>query len=238
MIKILKLYKNTIIVCVLGIIGSLSQILVAYLLTNKGEKTIGVFQIFAFVIACYIIFRIALVIIHSILCLLKITKYEPESFSYIEDEFDKKLREKWNIQYQKQLDRYKAVICYIVIWMLFWFIGSLVSGEGIFTSLFMTFVFGIIPFLIVVPLPPEEYTGSSSSDGIRGSISNAKANIQRKIYATTWNYGKNYSETTFRDENGKKVGTSSTLKWTDGYSETTIKDKDGNKTGSIDHFKF
>ena len=158
MIKTLKLYKNTIIVCVLGIIGSLSQILVAYLLTNKGEKTIGVFQILAFVIACYIIFRIALVIIHSILCLLKITKYEPESFSYIEDEFDKKLREKWNIQYQRQMDRYKAVICYIVIWMLFWFIGALVSGEGIFTSLFLTFVFGMLPFLIVVPLPPEEYT--------------------------------------------------------------------------------
>ena len=94
MIKTLKLYKNTIIICVLGIIGSLSQILVSYLL--KIEFTF--FGTLLFVIAYYIIFRIALVIIHSILCLLKITKYEPESFSYIEDEFDKKLREKWNIQ--------------------------------------------------------------------------------------------------------------------------------------------
>ena len=239
MLKTIKSYKNTIIICIFGIIGSLSQLLVEYLLTNKGEKSVGFFEMYAFVIAYYIIFRIALVIIHSILCLLKITKYEPESCSYIKDEFEKKLREKWNIQYQKQMDRYKARICYMVIWILFWFIASLVSGHGIFTALFMTFVFGILPFLIVVaPLPPEEYTGSSSSDGIRGSISNTKANIQRKIYATTWRFGKNYSETTFRDENGKKVGTSSTLKWTDGYSETTIKDKDGNKTGSIDHFKF
>ena len=62
MIKTLKLYKNTIIICVLGIIGSLSQLLVEYLLTNKGEKSVGFFEMYAFVIAYYIIFRIALVI--------------------------------------------------------------------------------------------------------------------------------------------------------------------------------
>ncbi len=238
MIKTLKTYKNTILVCILGIIGSLSQILVAYLLTNKGEKSVGFFEPLLFIIAYYIIFRVALVIIHSILCLLKITKYEPESCSYAKDEFDKKFREKMNISYQKEMDRYIASICYFVVVTLYWFIGSLVSGEGFFAALFITFIWGILPMCVVVPLAPIEYTGSDNSDGIREGIAKTKANIQRKIYATTWSFGKNYSETTFRDEDGKKVGTSSTLKWTDGYSETTIKDKDGNKTGSIDHFKF
>ena len=101
--------------------------------------------------------------------------------------------------------------------LITWFIIGKYNGDGNVSSVFLALFLMIPNLFFFVPA---------------GSGSNA---TNRKIKATTWNFGK-YKETTFTDENGKKVGEVSSFDWGP-VTDTTIKDKEGNKT-KIEHWKL
>lgn len=98
-----------------------------------------------------------------------------------------------------------------------WFLIAKYNGDGNITSIIFSILFMLPNVLFFVPA---------------GSGSNTFSN---RIRATTWNFGK-YSETTYRDENGNKVGESKSFDWGP-VRDTTIKDKNGNET-KIEHWKF
>lgn len=109
--------------------------------------------------------------------------------------------------------RVLAPISVLVTWF---FIGKY-NGDGTVSSVFLALFLMVPNIFFFVPA---------------GSGSNPTNN---KISATTWNFGR-YKETTFRDENGKKVGEATSFDWGP-VKDTTIKDKDGNQT-KIEHWKF
>lgn len=101
--------------------------------------------------------------------------------------------------------------------LITWFIIGKCNGDGNVSSVFLS-IFLMIPNLFFfVPA---------------GSGSNT---TNKKVRATTWNFGR-YKETSYRDENGKKVGEVSSFNWGP-VTDTTIKDKDGNET-KIEHWKL
>ena len=101
--------------------------------------------------------------------------------------------------------------------LITWFIIGKYNGDGNVSSVFLAL------FLMI----PNIFFFVSA-----GSGSNA---TNKKIKATTWNFGK-YKETTFTDETGKKVGEVSSFDWGP-VTDTTIKDKNGNRT-KIEHWKL
>lgn len=101
--------------------------------------------------------------------------------------------------------------------LITWFIIGKYNGDGNVSSVFLALFLMIPNIFFFVPA---------------GSGSNA---TNKKIKATTWNFGK-YKETTFTDETGKKVGEVSSFDWGP-VTDTTIKDKNGNKT-KIEHWKL
>ena len=98
-----------------------------------------------------------------------------------------------------------------------WFIIGKYNGDGNVSSVSLALFLMIPNIFFFVPA---------------GSGSNA---TNKKIKATTWNFGK-YKETTFTDETGKKVGEVSSFDWGP-VTDTTIKDKNGNRT-KIEHWKL
>jgi len=111
--------------------------------------------------------------------------------------------------------RILAPISILVTWFV---IGKFVNGGGTVSSIFLTLLFMVPNLPIFVPAIGGNSNGSS-----------------KKIRATTWDYGR-YRETTYKDEDGNKVGTATSFDWGP-VTDTTIKDKDGNKT-KIEHWKF
>ena len=101
--------------------------------------------------------------------------------------------------------------------LITWFIIGKYNGDGNVSSVFLALFLMIPNIFFFVPA---------------GSGSNA---TNKKIKATTWNFGK-YKETTFTDETGKKVGEVSSFDWGP-VTDTTIKDKNGNRT-KIEHWKL
>lgn len=101
--------------------------------------------------------------------------------------------------------------------LITWFIIGKYNGNGNVSSVFLALFLMIPNIFFFVPA---------------GSGSNA---TNKKIKATTWNFGK-YKETTFTDETGKKVGEVSSFDWGP-VTDTTIKDKNGNRT-KIEHWKL
>ena len=101
--------------------------------------------------------------------------------------------------------------------LITWFIIGKYNGDGNVSSVFLALFLMIPNIFFFVPA---------------GSGSNA---TNKKIKATTWNFGK-YKETTFTDETGKKVGEVSSFDWGP-VTDTTIKDKNVNRT-KIEHWKL
>ena len=101
--------------------------------------------------------------------------------------------------------------------LITWFIIGKYNGDGNVSSVFLALFLMIPNIFFFVPA---------------GSGSNA---TNKKIKATTWNFGK-YKETTFTDETGKKVGEVSSFDWGP-VTDTTIKDKNGNRT-KVEHWKL
>lgn len=101
--------------------------------------------------------------------------------------------------------------------LITWFIIGKYNGDGNVSSVFLSIFLMIPNIFFFVPA---------------GSGSNT---TNKKVRATTWNFGR-YKETSYRDENGKKVGEVSSFNWGP-VTDTTIKDKDGNET-KIEHWKL
>lgn len=98
-----------------------------------------------------------------------------------------------------------------------WFLIAKYNGDGNITSIIFAMLFMLPNVLFFVPAGSD--SGSSN----------------KKIRATTWNFGK-YSETTYRDEKGNKIAESTSFDWGP-VRDTKIKDRDGNET-NIEHWKF
>ena len=219
--------KNRIIMGLLTILLLALNILIIYLFVdNKNSLFISL----GYLLIIFILFRILLFIIQKILVKLKILKYNPDDFNYY-DKDEQKIRRQANIKYKMQKDRFISTILYnIIFFVLVYLVVKFNNDESFISCLFVAFLL-TLPSLIIMPRL-NEWDGHGKIGYIPSEQNKPK---NRKIHATTWNFGK-YSETTYRDDDGNKVAESTSFDWGP-VKDTTIKDKDGNKT-KIEHWKF
>lgn len=219
--------KNRISMSLIGIIFPIINLIGIYSFT-KNETSI--FILLGYLLVTYLLYRILLNIIQKILVKSKILKYKPDNFSYYGNEA--KMRENSNIIYKMREDRHFSAIFYnITLAIVVFIIVKLNNNESIFSSLFVAVIL-TLPSLILNP-----HIGGDDGYGT-GNIAPSSKSIfpkTKKIRATTWDFG-GYRETTYKDEDGNKVGTATSFDWGP-VTDTTIKDKDGNKT-KIEHWKF
>lgn len=128
-----------------------------------------------------------------------------------------------NLFHRKDYDGDKCrlimrILAPISIFVTWFVIGKFLNNEGTVSSIFLAILFMVPNLPIFVPAVGGNSSGSS-----------------KKIRATTWNFG-GYKETTYRDEDGNKVGEATSFDWGP-VTDTTIKDKNGNET-KIEHWKF
>lgn len=221
--------KNRISMSLIGIIFPIINLIGIYSF-NKNETSTSIFILLGYLLVTYLLYRILLNIIQKILVKCKILKYKPDNFSYYGN--DAKRRENINIIYKMREDRHFSAIFYnITLAIVVFIIVKFNNNESIFSSLFVAVIL-TLPSLILNP-----HIGGDTGYGT-GDITTSSESIapkRKKIRATTWDFG-GYRETTYKDEDGNKVGTATSFDWGP-VTDTTIKDKDGNKT-KIEHWKF
>lgn len=225
--------KNKIIMGLLGIIFLAINILFLFLFAiNKNS----VFISLGCLLASFLVYRILLFLIQKLLVKFKIMKYIPDSFEHYAEN-GKQMRKEANAKYKMKKDRAFSVLIYNIIFAIAVFLYiKFNNNEGIITCLTLTLIL-VLPSLILRPRPYYLWDGYGmvgNTDSILERI-NPLSSKRRKIRATTWDFG-GYKETTYRDEDGNKVGTATSFDWGP-VTDTTIKDKDGNET-KVEHWKF
>lgn len=118
-----------------------------------------------------------------------------------------------------------GIISLISVFVTCFGIEKFVNGSGIFKCIVNSTFFTMCSFMFNIVFVAG---GGSHME----SIENA---VPRKIRANTWSY-RGMSETTYRDDNGNKVGTVSSIDH--GFvKDTVIRDKDGNIVSEIEDWK-
>lgn len=225
--------KNKIIMGLLGIIFLAINILFLFLFAiNKNSVII----LLGCLLAGFFIYRTLLFLIQKILVKFKIMKYIPDSFEHYEEN-GKQMRKEANVKYKMKKDRAFSVLIYNIIFTIVMFVYIKFNNKGIITCLIVTFIL-VLPSLILRPRPYYLWDGYGTTGNIDSLLERINAPLsskRRKIRATTWDFG-GYKETTYRDEDGKKVGRATSFDWGP-VTDTTIKDKNGNET-KIEHWKL
>ena len=220
--------KNKIIIGLLSSLLLALNLLFLYLFMNNKDS---IFLTLGYLLAVFLIYRILLFFIQKLFVKFKILKYVPDQFHYY-DKIEQNLREKANIRYKMQKDRVIAAILYnLILFILVFLVVKFNNDEGIISCLFVALLLCLPSFIFMPRL--NEWDGYGKI-GYNPSLEQ-KSLKPKKIHATTWNYGR-YSKTTYRDQDGNKVGEASSFDWGP-VQDTTIKDKDGNET-KFEHWKF
>ena len=220
--------KNKVIIGLLSILLLAFNILLLYLfMDNKGS----IFITLGYLLLVFILFRILIFLGQKLLVKLKVLKYTSDDFHYY-DKIEQDIRMKANIKYKMQKDRLFSDILYnIVLFILVFLVVKLNNDEGVVSCLFVAVLLCLPSLILITHL--NEWDGYGKIGYNPSSSSSTKKN--KKISATTWNYGR-YSETTYHDEDGNKVGQATSFDWGP-VRDTTFKDKDGNET-KVEHWKF
>ena len=220
--------KNKIIMGLLSILLLAFNILLLYLFMDNKDS---IFITLGYLLLIFILFRILLFLCQKLLIKLKVLKYQADNFSYY-DEDEQNIRKSANIKYKINKDRvFSAILYNIVFFVLVFLVVKFNNDEGIISCIFVAVLLSLPSLILITRLNEWDGYGKIEYDPSLAS-STPKS---RKIRATTWNYGR-YSETTYRDENGNKVGEETSFDWGP-VRNTTIKDKDGNET-KVEHWKF
>ena len=220
--------KNKIIMGLLSILLLAFNILLLYLFMDNKDS---IFITLGYLLLIFILFRILLFLCQKLLIKLKVLKYQADNFSYY-DEDEQNIRKSANIKYKIKKDRvFSAILYNIVFFVLVFLVVKFNNDEGIISCIFVAVLLSLPSLILITRLNEWDGYGKIEYDPSLAS-STPKS---RKIRATTWNYGR-YSETTYRDENGNKVGEETSFDWGP-VRNTTIKDKDGNET-KVEHWKF
>ena len=222
--------KNKIIIGLLSILLLAFNILLLYLfMDNKGS----IFITLGYLLLVFILFRILLFLCQKLLVKLKVLKYEADDFHYY-DKIEQNIRMNANIKYKMQKDRLFSDILYnIVLFILVFLVVKLNNDEGIVSCIFVGILLSLPSLIFITRL--NEWDGHGKLGDERDSSSYQAPQRKRKIRATTWDFG-GYKETTYRDEDGNKIGRATTFDWGP-VRDTTFKDKDGNET-KVEHWKF
>lgn len=220
--------KNKIIMGLLSILLLALNILLLYLFMDNKNS---IFITLGYLLLVFILFRILLFLCQKLLIKLKVLKYQADDFSYY-DKDEQNIRKTANIKYKVKKDRvFSAILYNIIFFILVFLVVKFNNDEGIISCLFVALLLSLPSLVLITHL--NEWDGYGKI-GYNPSFAPSTPK-NRKIRATTWNYGR-YSETTYRDENGNKVGEETSFDWGP-VRNTTIKDKDGNET-KVEHWKF
>lgn len=218
--------KNKIIISVITIVLLSLNFLLLYLFNKQSSFFINL----GILAVSFIFYRLLMFLIQKLLVSFKILIYKPDNFSYYGNE--KEMREELNIEYKMQQDRVFSGWLYNIIFIiLMTIICKILNNEGIISSILVALLISI-PSLVLAPRM-NKLSGFENFKDI-SSNTNSQPQRSRKISAVTWDFG-GYKETTYRDEDGNKVGEATSIDWGP-VTDTTIKDKDGNKT-TIEHWK-
>lgn len=220
--------KNKVIISVVTIVLLGLNFLLMYLFNKQTSFLINL----GILAVAFIFYRLFLFLIQKLLVSLKVLIYKPDNFSYYGDQ--KKIREEVNVEYKMQQDRVFSGWLYNIIFIiLMTVICKTLNNEGIISSILVALLVSI-PSLVLTPKTANKLTGYEDF-GNTSSYGKTETPKSRKIKATTWDFG-GFKETTYRDENGNKVGSATSFDWGP-VTDTTIKDKDGNET-KVEHWKF
>ena len=220
--------KNKIIMGLLSILLLALNILLLYLFMDNKNS---IFITLGYLLLVFILFRILLFLCQKLLIKLKVLKYQADDFSYY-DKDEQNIRKSANIKYKIKKDRVFSAILYNIIFFILVFLAvKFNNDEGIISCIFVAVLLSLPSLILITHLNEWDGYGKIGYDPSY-AVSTPKS---KKIRATTWNYGR-YSETTYRDEDGKKVGEATSFDWGP-VKNTTIKDKDGNET-KVEHWKF
>lgn len=219
--------KNKIVISISTVVLLALNLLLIYLFVdNKNSFFISLGFLFVF----YLLYRFLMFLTQKALVKFKVLQYKPDNFSYYGDE--KKIREELNIEYKMQQDRVFSGLLYNIIFIiLVTFVVKVLNNEGIISSVIIALLLSIPSFICTPRM--NKLSGFENFKDI-SSFEKNQTPKSRKISAFTWDFG-GYKETTYRDENGNKVGEVTSIDWGP-VTDTTIKDKDGNKT-KIEHWK-
>lgn len=219
--------KNKIIMSLLTIVFLALNLILIYLLVDNQNSF---FISLGYLLVFFLLYRLLLFISQKLLVKFGILCYKPDNFSYYGQQ--KEMREKLNIEYKMQQDRvFSGTVYSIAFLILVSLVVKFLNNEGIISSILVGCLLSIPAFIFA---PRTNKLTGYEDFGKTSSYGKSQAPKSRKIRATTWDFG-GYKETTYRDENGNKVGEATSFDWGP-VVDTTIKDKDGNKT-KIEHWK-
>lgn len=197
--------KNKIIMGLLSILLLALNILLLYLFMDNKNS---IFITLGYLLLVFILFRILLFLCQKLLIKLKVLKYQADDFSYY-DKDEQNIRKTANIKYKVKKDRVFSDILYnIIFFILVFLVVKFNNDEGIISCLFVALLLSLPSLVLITHL--NEWDGYGKI-GYNPSFAPSTPK-NRKIRATTWNYGR-YSETTYRDENGNKVGEETSFDW-------------------------
>ena len=222
--------KNKIIMGLLSILLLAFNILLLYLFMDNKNS---IFITLGYLLLVFILFRVLIFLGQKLLVKLKVLKYASDDFHYY-DKIEQDIRMKANIKHKMQKDRlYSSILYNILLFVLVFLVVKLNNDEGIVSCIFVGILLSLPSLIFITRL--NEWDGHGKLGGESDSSSYQATKRKRKIRATTWDFG-GYKETTYRDEDGNKIGRATTFDWGP-VRDTTFKDKDGNET-KVEHWKF
>lgn len=211
-----RLGKNKLLLCTIGLIFGILMMPIYQLLIRSKEIT-SIWALLGYMIIYYIVFKILLKLLQTILIKVNIFKYSSDNFSYYKDSLERSFNETSNINFKKNMDIYYSGICFIISSIItFGTMLSLTTDESFFTIIILS-VLSAIPLFLLTPMPKETRYKQAFDTTPQPKPKKEKFNSGiKKVYirgkngeyageATTYNFG-NYQYTDIRDKNGIQTG--------------------------------
>lgn len=219
--------KQRLIFCFLSCLFGFLTIVIAGF-SSKDEK-MNILVFYVYIIIGYIISKVFNRILQFILIKTQVFKYVPDDgvikYPYA-DKVDQKYREKYNVEYKQEMDRYLAGKCYMYSIMIAFFVMSLMEKEGIITSIFVSFIL-TLPFLFI------SYKGEPIEHAVGGNVNIYKNNNDNNNQHETKKSKPFFKTVHYTDQFGNYKGSSTTYDWGGGIKTTEFKNGSGQKTGEI-----
>ena len=209
-----KQVKNKLIMCLIGILLGTVELPILFFIEENFK--IASWVSIAYIVVYYILFRLLLKLIQSILVKKKIMKYSSENFNYY-DKIERESREQRNLEYKKGMDRFLGRVCFMFCYMLILLFALIMDGRiGIGGAILLVLVVNIP--LIIASKPPVDYTYSSGS-----------MNKSEKPQSNEKKFDPGIRRTYFKDKFGNISGSTTSYKVGD-VEFTDLKDKNGKVT--------
>lgn len=224
--------KQRLVFCFLSFLFGILTIVIAALLSQ--DKGMNIFVFYIYIIIGYIISKSFNRILQFILIKTKVFKYVPDDgitmYPY-DDKIDQKYREKYNIEYKQEMDRYLAGKCFMYSINIAIFILVLIGDGGIFAAIFASFLL-TFPFLFI------SYKGEPIEMRVDGNIDIYKNNNESNNQQVSKKSKPFFKTVHYTDQFGNYKGSSTTYDWGGGFKTTEFKNGSGQKTGEVKSFNL